>query len=104
MHQNDDNLQIVPAKLDDDSIIYIEARLLNEREKIGKSILDFGDFSNQIKKVISNLTGNLDSPLIDTVEVEFGVEIALESGKLSALFVKGSGKANMKIKCIMKRS
>jgi len=29
--------------------------------------------------------------------VEFGLELALESGKLTALWVKGSGKANLKV-------
>jgi hypothetical protein len=33
----------------------------------------------------------------DKASVEFGLEIGLESGQLTALWVKGSGKANLKI-------
>ena len=29
--------------------------------------------------------------------VEFGIEVAVEPGKVTALWVKGSGKANLKI-------
>jgi hypothetical protein len=33
----------------------------------------------------------------DKASVEFGLEVGLESGKLTALWVKGTGKANLKI-------
>ena len=33
----------------------------------------------------------------DKVNVELGFELSVESGELSALLVKGSGKANLKI-------
>lgn len=33
----------------------------------------------------------------DKASVEFGLELGLESGQLTALWVKGSGKANLKI-------
>jgi hypothetical protein len=33
----------------------------------------------------------------DKASIEFGLEVGIESGKLTALWVKGSGKANLKI-------
>jgi hypothetical protein len=33
----------------------------------------------------------------DEASVEFSLEIGIESGKLTALWVKGTGKANLKI-------
>lgn len=33
----------------------------------------------------------------DKASVEFGLDVGLESGKLTALWVKGTGKANLKI-------
>ena len=33
----------------------------------------------------------------DGVSVEFGIELAVDNGQITALWVKGSGKANLKI-------
>lgn len=33
----------------------------------------------------------------DSVSVEFGLELAVDNGQITALWVKGSGKANLKI-------
>jgi hypothetical protein len=33
----------------------------------------------------------------DTLSIEFGLELAVDNGQITALWVKGSGKANLKI-------
>jgi hypothetical protein len=43
-----------------------------------------------VRRAIEKLTPN-------KATVEFGIEVAVESGKLTSLLVKGSGTANLKI-------
>ncbi len=100
----EEKYEIIPVKLDDGEEILIETRMLGGEQPVSNIIPDFEDVSGQIQKVLSKISDSLTSPSIDTVEVEFSIELAMKSGKLSALVVEGSGKANMKIKCVMKRS
>jgi hypothetical protein len=39
----------------------------------------------------------------DSVSVEFGLELAVDNGQIMALWVKGSGKANLKITLSLKK-
>jgi hypothetical protein len=50
-----------------------------------------------IEAIASELGGLLKRVGPSKASIEFSIEVGLESGKLTALLVKGSGKANFKI-------
>lgn len=56
---------------------------------------------DSVREAIQGLSHVVHEALVavkpDKATVEFGLEVGLESGKLTALWVKGTGKANLKI-------
>jgi NTP-dependent ternary system trypsin peptidase co-occuring protein len=88
--------QIVPVKLENGMQLHIEVRALG-REEVG--IIDgaFKDLTNSIEAISVALGESLSRIKPQKAAVEFGVEVGVESGKLTALICKGSGKANLKI-------
>ncbi len=57
----------------------------------------FEDFSESFEALTRNLRAAIDKIAPKKAVIEFGVEVGVESGKLTALLVKGSGKANLKV-------
>lgn len=55
------------------------------------------DICNSVSEVASAVMRSLKTLETKRTVLEFGVEIAAETGGLTALIVKGSGKANLKI-------
>jgi Trypsin-co-occurring domain 1 len=92
--------QIVPVVLSNGVRLHIEARPLGAggRQEVG--ILDaspFKDLTDSIEMIASEIGGALKKIAPQKGSVEFGVEVGIESGKLTALICKGSGTANLKI-------
>lgn len=67
-----------------------------ERE-VASSDFKMEDICNTIRTVADSVWQGLSELKAKRTVVEFGVEMAVESGNLTALIVKGSGKANLKI-------
>lgn len=57
----------------------------------------FDDFANSLEALTKALHTTIQKIAPNKASIEFGIEIGLESGKLTALLVKGSGKANLKV-------
>ncbi|OKS86731.1 hypothetical protein RG47T_2188 [Mucilaginibacter polytrichastri] len=60
-------------------------------------IFDFQQVKQQIQLLSSSLLEMLKSVSPTKASLEFGIELSVESGKLTSLIVKGSGKGNIKI-------
>ena len=94
----EESSSIVPVRLHDGKIIHIEVRDLGGRQKVS----DLKDLS--FEKVIESIE-SLGSDLVSVLKrlgpqkatIEMGFEIGAESGQLTALLVKGTGKANLKV-------
>ena len=50
-----------------------------------------------IGEIAKVLKGAVDRAKPTSASIEFGIEVGIESGKLTALWVKGSAKANVKV-------
>jgi hypothetical protein len=88
----------VPVRLSDGNTVYVEVRDLGGREKVSDlKNLSFENVMVSIEKLGSEITGVLKRLEPQKATVELGFEIVAESGQLSALLVKGSGKANIKV-------
>jgi hypothetical protein len=57
----------------------------------------FDGVVDSIKAITQQLTGALQEVKPDKASLEFGVDIGIESGQLTALLVKGTGSATLKI-------
>jgi len=87
----------------DDGPILVEAAVVGgqEDEEVASRMLAFGEFTAALGSVTKSVTGAVMSGLgkvkPDKVAVEFGCELGVESGKLTAILVKGTAKATVKV-------
>ena len=93
---------IVEIKLDNNTTILAEALVKNSnngREKIASEIAEkkFSDFSNTVGKIASETLKPLKQINAKKLTVKMGMNIGVESGKLTALLVEGSANANIEI-------
>jgi hypothetical protein len=89
---------IIPVKLEDGTTVHVEARDLGGRQKVS----DLRDLSfKNVMASVEALGGEIGRVLRrlepQKATVELGFEVGAESGQLTALLVKGSGKANIKV-------
>ncbi len=89
--------EIVKAKLPNGAYIHIETTLLDGEEDVSFTLPAFKEVTEVIEGIAESVVTSLEKVKPQKASVEFGLEVALESGKLSALLVKGSGTANLKI-------
>jgi len=90
--------EIVPIVLSNGARLHIEARRLGGREEV--SLLEarpFKDLTDSIETMAVEIGDALKRIAPQKGSVEFGVEVGIEAGKLTALICKGEGKANLKI-------
>jgi hypothetical protein len=90
---------IVPIDLGNNLTIHVEATDLGGRQKVGEKLppLPMGDLIVAVEGVARLLVESLQRIQPSKASVEFGVEVGLEAGHLTALICKGTGKANLKI-------
>jgi hypothetical protein len=88
---------MVKSKLEDGTIIYIQATALGGEEYISSKLLPFNEVTTTIKAIAKSMVETLKEVRPRSASVEFGLEIGVESGALTTLLVKGSGTANLKI-------
>jgi hypothetical protein len=87
---------IIPLELADGTIVRVEATPIGEQQ-VAFHQRPFKEATDAIKAVAKELGQVLQEVKPDKASVKFGLEIAIESGKLTTLIVKGSGKANLEI-------
>ena len=88
---------IVPVQLPNGQIMQVEVAALGGEEEVGLSGFSFDGVTGAIEEIARTITGALEKVKPRKATVEFGVDVALESGKLTALLVKGTGTASLKI-------
>ena len=92
----------LPVKLDDDTIIRIEATQL-EGEVVGEGYIasvelpSFQQVTDTIKSMAKSLEAMWNEVQPSKASVEFGIEVGFEPGNLTALLVKGSGKGHLTV-------
>ena len=93
-----ESTQIVPVTLTDGTIIRIEARDLGGVSKVAAfDNQSFKDLTKSIEAIATTFRESLERIEPRKASIEFGIEVGLESGQLTALICKGSGKANIKV-------
>jgi len=93
------NIEPVKAKLKSGRIIQVEARTTGEEEDVASAaILSFDEVTGAVEEISEAMVGTLQKIKPQKASIEFGLEVAVESGKLTAMLVKGSGTASLKVK------
>lgn len=92
--------KIIPLKLSDGETIKVEVTQLGE-QPVSAETRVFKKATGIIKSIASDVAETLKEVKQEVkphkFSVTFGLEIAVESGELTGLIVKGTGKANLEI-------
>ena len=89
--------EIVKATLENGTVIHIQAMSLGGEERVAYSIPSFKEVTDAVEGIAQAMVTTLKKVKPQGASVEFGLEIGLEAGQLTALLVKGTGTANLKI-------
>jgi hypothetical protein len=89
--------EIIKTELANGTILHIQATALGGEEEVGFVWPSFKEITDAIEGIAESVVTTLQKVKPKKASVEFGLEVALESGQLTALLVKGSGTSNLKI-------
>jgi hypothetical protein len=118
MPEGDDRVpvqpQSIPVRLTNGVIIHAEATPIGQRstDEMEQDVADrptlfetqdFRDITKALEGIASEVSATLERVGSREASIEFGLEVGVEAGKLIALLVKGTGKANLKITLTWKR-
>ena len=89
--------EIIKAELANGTIVHIQVTALGGEEEVAFTLPTFKEVTDAIEGIAKSVVTALQKVKPKKAIVEFGLEIALKSGQLSALLVRGSGTSNLKI-------
>lgn len=89
--------ELIPVRLANGVQIRVAATLLGGNEGVAIKPLSFDEIADTIEGIAGSLNAALQKVKPKKASVEFGLEVAVESGALTALLVKGTGTATLKI-------
>ena len=106
----EDKVKFVPVTLENGATIKVEASSFDEfiDDSAGETgevvegdvsaVLDhLQEVKNAIEGISQTVKSSLDKAKPSKASVQFGLELGYESGQLTAMIVKGQGKANLNI-------
>lgn len=86
----------VPVQLPNGAIVKVEVSKTG-REDVSFDPKQFQPVADAIEGVVQMIETPIQKVRPKKTTVKFGMELAIESGQLTAIIVKGSGKANLEI-------
>jgi len=86
----------VPVQLPNGAIVQVEVTKTG-REDVSFDPKQFQPIADAIEGVVQMIADPVQKAKPKKATVKFGMEVAIESGQLAAVIVKGSGKANLEI-------
>lgn len=89
--------EIVPVLLPNGKEIRVEATLLPGEEEVSFKALPAAEIFDAVEGIAQAVVTTLQKVKPRKASVELGLEVGLESGHLTALLVKGTGTANLKL-------
>ncbi len=86
----------VPVQLPNGAVVKVEVASTG-REDVGFDVKQFQPVADAIEGVVQMTSAPIQRVKPKKATVKFGMELAIESGQLTAVIVKGSGKGNLEI-------
>lgn len=93
----------VSALLDNGGVIKIEVAQTG-REDVAFDIRPFKEVTTAIEGIVDAVAATLYKVSPSKAVVKFGIDVTIDSGKLTAMIVQGSSKANLEITLEWERS
>ncbi len=92
-----DTTRIIETKLGDETVL-VKAVAIGGGQDVAKlGLPEFSDVTKMVESVGASFYEALAAIAPKKASVEFGIEVALKSGKLVGLLVDGSGTATIKV-------
>jgi hypothetical protein len=89
--------ETIPVELPNGTIIKVEVAQVRGRQDVASSMLSFKPVTDALEGVTEAIASALEKAKPTKATVKLGMEISLESGKLTTAIVKGSSKGNLEI-------
>jgi hypothetical protein len=89
--------KLIPVRLPNGSDIFVEATVVSAEQDVAFIGASFGEIAEVLEGIAESINSAIEKVKPKKASVELGLEIGIESGKLTTLLVKGTGKANLKI-------
>lgn len=90
---------IIPIEITKDKIIHVQATVIgNTEQDISSRLPSFKGVVETIEEISSAIAKAIEKVKPHKASVEFGLEIGVESGKITSILMQGSTSANIKIK------
>jgi Trypsin-co-occurring domain 1 len=86
----------VPVALPNGAVVQVEVASTG-REDVSFDVKQFQPVADAIEGVVQMIAAPIQKVKPKKATVKFGMELAIESGQLTAVIVKGSGKRNLEI-------
>jgi hypothetical protein len=91
--------EILPVEMANGKVVQVQVTTMGGEEDI--AILDhlptFEEVTGAIEEISRAITSSIEKVKPQRASVEFGLEVAVQEGKLTALLVQGSGTASVTI-------
>ena len=89
----------ITVKLDDQTTIQFETTVPRGEQDISdtKMVMEYEKFSMSVEKIASQTIEPLKKLQAKKITLKMGLALGIESGGLTAMIVKGTGKANMEV-------
>jgi Trypsin-co-occurring domain 1 len=87
----------IPVQSAGGIVLFAEVSPLGGDENVSAHIPSLDEVGVTIAAIADQLSGTLKRLAPTTATIEFALELGLESGKLTAILVQGSAKANVKV-------
>lgn len=103
MENYNQKTQLIKARLDDGTIIDIQANRSTSERDIGSrsnekdKFYEFHEVTAKIESIAQSLKATFDKVKPQNASVEFGLEVGAETGALTAMIVKGTGTAHLTV-------
>ncbi|MBH8574289.1 hypothetical protein I8752_14930 [Nostocaceae cyanobacterium CENA369] len=88
--------KIIPVELADGTNIKVEATAIDDR-KVSVQAQHFHQVTAVVESLSKDIAQAIQNVKPNKASVKFGIEIGIESGKLTPLLVKGTSTANFEI-------
>lgn len=89
--------QVVAIRLDDATTVAARVAILGGEENVRSSGFDFQSVTATIRAIAQQLATLFERSKPQKAAVEFGIQLSLKDGKLTALLVGAEGAATLKV-------
>jgi Trypsin-co-occurring domain 1 len=97
MESDSHGTKTIKAQLDDGAVIDIQTSSIGGEEDIAFTLYPFQEVTDKIESIARSLLATFKKVKPQSASVEFGLEVGVESGQLTALLVKGTGTAHLTV-------